>query len=118
MVDSWPNFAPVEDRADWLPIRYWSYWDFALDFSVMEQGRVVVFLCPFLEAEDSYAPYFDTYELIGVDQPPEKFPRDWDDRAHSLTRLPIKAVTLDLTRKTFLRRDCLRTILTPASPTT
>ena len=103
----WPRFCDQIVEQEWLPIRYWNYWDFARSFSVEREGKVFVFDTPFLEEEDEWANYFDVYEIgeLMAGEEPKDF---WLNTAHDQMKrwsIPVCDVVLDKTRKSLIHQS-------------
>lgn len=107
---AWPKFSAEIAAADWLPIKYWNYWDFVRSFSVVWQETVFVFDTPFLEEEDEWANYFDVSRYKKTEETSESAFRPAGVSIGSW-RVAVSDVTLDKTRKSFLDPSILTKLL-------
>ena len=112
----WPRFEDKTEGVEWLPIRYWTYWDFARSFSVQCEDSVFVFETPFLEKEDEWADYFEIAQFSSTIQgePAELQSALPDDQVRRYT-IPVSQITLDRTRKSFIHMSFLRLLRTEPS---
>jgi hypothetical protein len=103
----------TSDASDncWIPIRYRGFYDVPLLIHVRWDDVDLLLDCPFDEALDEYSP---EYRILHVSAPP---PGEgaWGpsiDAGVEVGRIPVASVRLDESRRRFIDRSSVETVLT------